>query len=50
MIFSFIDSDGSVHLYLSGVAKKNQLVGLAGAHVAPHLVANVTAPGGYKTF
>ncbi len=34
-LVSYVDADGPVHLFLSGAAKRGQLVGLAGAYLAP---------------
>ncbi len=35
LLISFIDADGPVHLFLSGAAKRDQLVGLAGVFNSP---------------
>lgn len=49
-IISFIDADGPIHLYLSSVAKPDQLVGLAGVYNSPPYGGECDGPGGFMNF
>jgi hypothetical protein len=49
-LISYVDEDGPVHLFLSSVAKQDQLVGLGGVYQAPPFGGECDGPEGFLMY